>query len=282
MKQSAFILLLFLNQIITSGQIINCSPAYFGPNANPVPETGNAKIQNETTISLSGNYYFGFGDQTKNLFIKAELPLLSGRISFDSWIAVLEHYHVTDEINVFRNMPAGVTSGTATGDIYFRTRISIFKEKKVFPAIIINSTFKTASGDSFGERRYYETPGYYFDVESGKSVYFKNDIISEIRFIVDLGFLCWQMMENDQNEGPMYCGKITLNNKLINFENSISGYHGWMHDGDNPLVYTSNLIIKCTSMNYFIQYQYGIRDYPYHHILLGLSTSISRLTPHYK
>ncbi|MBK7027754.1 MAG: hypothetical protein IPH45_00380 [Bacteroidales bacterium] len=64
--------------------------------------------------------------------------------------------------------------------------------------------------------------------------------------------------------------KIIMSNKNIEFENSISGYSGWMNNGDHPMVFSSQLTHKNKRINFFGQYQYGIRDFPYHHIRLGL------------
>jgi hypothetical protein len=36
-------------------QPVSYSPAYFGPNANPVPEFSDASIPEQTTLQLAGN-----------------------------------------------------------------------------------------------------------------------------------------------------------------------------------------------------------------------------------
>jgi hypothetical protein len=73
-----------------------------------------------------------------------------------------------------------------------------------------------------------------------------------------------------------------MSTKNMEFENSISGYNGWMNNGDHPMVFSSQITQKNKKINLFGQYQYGIRDFPYHHIRLGFFIPIETLTPDYK
>lgn len=269
-----------------NAQTVKYAPAWFGPNANPVPEFTDGRIPAKTTISLMGDYYFGYGDETKNGYFKIEIPLVAERVSFKIWSTVFEHYKVTPELSDYRQMN-GNLSGKSNGDFYVQTRISLLKEKKYAPAIILNSTLKTASGTNFNERRYFDTPGYYFDVEFAKSVYTKGKFINELRAVGNLGFLCWETTGSRQNDAPMYGVKIIAGNQNWKLDNTLSGYWGWMHTsatygadyGDAPLVYAAKLTIMRSKMDYFAQYQYGINDFPYHQLRLGISFPIEKLTP---
>lgn len=289
MNKKLFYIIIF-NAFITINAQVKYSPSWFGPNANPVPEFTDATIPAKTTVSLMGDYYFGFGDQTKNGYFKIEIPLVSERVSFKIWSSVFEHYVVTPELSAYREMN-GNLSGKANGDFYVQTRISLLKEKKFAPAIILNSTLKTASGTNFEERRYFDTPGYYFDVEFAKSIYTKNKFISEIRAVGNLGFLCWETTGSAQDDAPMYGVKLIIGNQKWKFDNTLSGYWGWIHTykkisplgdyGDAPLVYATKFILSESYMDYFLQYQYGIKDFPYHQIRAGISFPIEKLTPKY-
>src|SRR5665647_945770 len=116
MKKIITLIFIALNIFIVTSypQSAKYSPSWFGPNANPVPEFTDARIPAKTTISLMGDYYFGFGDQTKNAYLKVEVPLLSERVSLKVWTTLFEHYQVTDSVSAERNMN-GNTSGTASG-----------------------------------------------------------------------------------------------------------------------------------------------------------------------
>lgn len=288
MKKTILIFIFYFIFQNAYNQIIRYSPAWFGPNANPVPEFTDATIPSETTVQLSGDYYFGYGDQTKNGYIKIEVPLLPERVSFKIWTSILEHYRVTENISNLRQMN-GVTKGKANGDFYVQTRISLLKENKKSPAILLNSTLKTASGTNFKERRYFDTPGYYFDLEIGKSFLIMNNLIDEIRLVGNVGFLCWETTNSVQDDAPIYGAKIIIAYNRLRWENTLSGYYGWMHSnprygsdyGDSPLVYATKINFKHNNTNYFTQYQYGIKDFPYHLLRVGVSFSFNKLTPQY-
>ena len=288
MKKTGFLFLLFISTQVTIGQV-RYSTSWFGPNANPVPEFTDATIPAKTTISIMGDYYFGYGDRTENGYIKVDIPLIPERVSLKVWSAVLEHYQTTDQIMLERG--ATSTSGSEVGDIYVQTRIRLWKEQKNRPSIILNSTLKTASAKTFKTRRYFDTPGYYFDLEAGKSFYTKSKFISEIRSVTNVGFMCWETTNSRQDDAPMYGEKIIIGNDNWKFENTISGYSGWLHTskaiyipdyGDTPLVYATKFSIKSGKISYFAQYQYGITDFHYQQLRVGISFTVEKLTPKFK
>ncbi|MBP6634753.1 MAG: hypothetical protein KA177_02805 [Paludibacter sp.] len=275
------------NVLTIHSQTVKYAPAWFGPNANPVADFGDARIPAETTVSLMGDYYFGFGDKTSNVRYQIEIPLLPSRVSLSVWNTGFERFSVTDEVKTARGMTQN--SGKAAGDFYVQTRISLWKETDRMPDIILNATIKSASGTNFIQRRYFDTPGYYFDVAAGKSFDTGGKFISEIRAVANLGFLCWETSGSLQDDAPMYGGKIILGNKKWQLDNSLSGYWGWIHTnaninpagdyGDAPLVYASKFTLKGSKLDYFTQYQYGIKDFPYQQIRVGISFPIIPLTP---
>jgi hypothetical protein len=279
MRIFCFVILLFPLSVFA--QNVNYSPAYFGPNALPVPPLGDATIPEKTTFQLIGNHYFGFGDVTSSLGLDIEIPLLPKFVSFKIWYSGPETYRVTQDIYDLRNMQGGELSGKAWGEFYVQTRISLLKERKFAPAMLLNSTLKTAAGTYFEQRRHFDTPGYYFDLEFGKSFHLNNKFLNEIRTVANIGFLCWETTNSTQNDAPMYGGKLILRNRLFDFENTLSGYYGWMNNGDAPVVYFSKLIFKQPKFNVFAQFQYGIKDFPYYGISVGVSATFSRLTPRY-
>jgi hypothetical protein len=236
-----------------------------------------------------GDYYFGFGDQTTNGYFKVEVPLLPERVSLKVWTSVFEHYETTSAVSLRRMALDGNTSGKAGGDFYVQTRMLVLKETNKAPAIILNATIKTASGTNFLQRRYFDTPGYYFDAEIGKSFYTKSKFITEIRAVANIGFLCWETTNSTQDDATMYGGKLIIGNSKWKLENTLSGYWGWMHTnvnfgadyGDAPTVYAAKFSIMSGYMDYFAQYQYGIKDFPYHQIRVGISFPIEKLTPKY-
>jgi len=289
MKKAVLSLVICCSIQSICAQTVKYSTAWFGPNANPVPEFTDARIPAKTTISVMGDYYFGYGDQTENAYVKIELPLLPERVSLKIWSTEFEHYKTTEEIMQLRGSNA--LSGSEGGDLYVQTRIRLLNEQNHFMSIIFNSTLKTAAAKTFKTRRYFDTPGYYFDVEAGKSFYTKGRFINEIRTVVNTGFMCWETTNSKQDDAPMYGGKLIVGNPTWKWENTLSGYYGWMHTskaislpdyGDAPMVYATKLSLKLGKIDYFAQYQYGIKDFPYHQLRVGISFPVGKLTPTFK
>jgi len=283
-----FLLFLIIFQQVTYSQTVKYSTSWFGPNANPVPEFTDARIPAKTTLSLMVDNYFGFGDNTKNVYAKIEIPLIPERVAFKVWSSGLEFYTLTPEVSCARVCKNETDSTTAIEKIKVQTRMLLLKETKHLPCMILNVTLRTASGTNFPQRRYFETPGYYFDAEIGKSFQTGVKFINEFRMVADLGFICWETTNSTQDDAPIYGAKIIVGNPHWNIENSLSGYHGWMHNssstpdyGDAPLVYSAKLSILSKKITYFSRYQFGINDFPYHQIRLGISYTFDKLTPPY-
>ena len=48
------------------------------------------------------------------------------------------------------------------------------------------------------------------------------------------------------------------------------GYTGWQRNGDRPMVVRADIGFHAGKFRPLIAYEYGIRDYPFHHIRAGL------------
>lgn len=291
MKKIILSYALVLIPFLSFTQQIRYSPAWYGPNAFPVPEHSDASIVSQTTLDITADYYFGFGDNTKNGYFRIEIPLLSEKVSFKVWSGFLEHFEISEELAKLRNIdPEREIIGKANSDVYVQTRIRLLKEDNFNPSLILNSTLKSSSGTKNLSRRYYNSSGYYFDIEAGKSISLRTKLVDELRVVGTLGFLCWETDNFTQNDAPMYGLKIKLKKEKIEWESGIRGYSGWMSNhsdygsdyGDKPIVGYTKLSFQPNRVQYNIQYQYGIRDYPYHQIRLGIQFTSKKLTPQFK
>lgn len=275
----------FVVIFIESQTLIHHTTNWFGPNANPVPEFTDAKIPDKTTFTAIGDYYYGYGDNTQSLLVKLEIPIIPKKVSIKIWGVPIEKYNVTDEIKTRRGMQLG-NSGTATGDFYVQTRISLLSEKKYSPAIIFNATLKTASGNQFKDRRFFDTAGYYFDTEIGKSFHLENKTLKEIRLVGNIGFFSWDVQTpnlNVQDDAIMYGTKLILRNDKIGWENTFAGYFGWLRRasdyGNKPMIFASRFNYFAKKNTYFLQYQHGIKYFPFDQIRVGVDIPLSSLTP---
>lgn len=287
MRKLFSIFLSLIVQVCFAQGLIHHTTNYFGPNANPVPDFTDAKIAEDTQLSLYGDYYFGHGDQTISNLTKIEIPLLSEKVSLKVWKVLLENYSVTDEIKDKRKMLKN--EGLATGDIYVQTRIRLLAEKEKLPVVILNSTLKTASGSDFKNRRFFNTAGYYFDLEIGKSFGVASSLVNEIRVVSNIGFYSWDIQTpglNVQDDALMYGCKVIFKHKNFSWENTLSGYTGWIQRaedyGDKPLVFASKIGVEAKNKTiWFLQYQHGVRFYPFEQFRVGVQIPLKKLTPHF-
>lgn len=286
-RRVLFALVCVFSEPAFSQTLIHHSTNWFGPNANPVPEFTDATIPQTTSISVFADRYFGHGDQTETFYLSAEIPLIPQKVSVKIWTPFIEHYQVADD-EYARRMMLEEKSGFSTGDLYFQTRISLAKELRARPAVILNTTLKTASGTGFRNRRYFNTAGYYFDLEAGKSFSFTNFFIDELRLVGNLGFYSWDVQtpqNNVQDDAVMYGCKVILKNEKWSWENTFSGYNGWINRaadyGNKPLVVASRLNYFRQNLILFLQYQHGVRHFPYEQIRFGTTLRFRSLTPNF-
>jgi hypothetical protein len=256
---------------------VRYSPRYFGPNANPVLPLTGAIIPAAMTVELAADGYWGFGDRAANAAVAVEVPLAEG-VSCKLWGVALERYEVSEAVYRERSMASGSLRGQQTmGDLYAQMRIGLFAEGKYRPAVVFNATLKTASSVTVRDRRYFDTPGYAFDLELGKSARLAaGGALTEVRLALGFGFLCWETGASVQNDASMYGAKLILSNRLLCLEGALQGYHGWMRNGDSPLVCTAKLALRPFAVQPFVAYQYGLHDFPFHHLQLGVALRLPR------
>ena len=116
----------------------------------------------------------------------------------------------------------------------------------------------------------------------------KQGFLNEIRLVADVGFFSWDVQTpnlNVQDDAFMYGLKVILNKKNISWENTFSGYSGWIKRvpdyGDKPIVFASKLNLKGKKNTYFVQYQNGIRYFPFNQIRIGAVFPLESLTPNF-
>lgn len=258
------------------------SPYYFGPNAFPVPEMNDGTLFGRLRLEADAEYQPGFrGDRTIDIFFQANIPLFTDRANLSIWMNAVEWYRNSDRsIEESRLAPTvdqyPIRSGHTIGDTYVSVDILALKEGLKNPSLTIRSVLKTASDDSWHLGRYYDSPGYFFDVSIGKDFQLGTEI--SVRFAAQTGFLCWQTDNGRQDDAFMYGLKTSLNVKGVLLSASWCGYNGWEHNcgnqgelaHDRPMVLRSGIGYRTGNLEFDASYQYGARDFPYHRIRVGL------------
>ena len=247
------------------------APAYFGPNALPIIDMLDGRTSSVLRVELAGEGYIGYKEKnrTADLFARVCIPLFTRWANLTVWMPVFGWYDQYDG------------TGKGAGDAYVSADIQIlhnewFKSPKAkyIPQMTIRAGIKSASGEQFERRRHFDCPGYFFDLAIGQSIPLKS---IELRFAGTAGFLCWQTDNARQNDAVMYGLQAQLKHEYFSVQATWGGYVGWEKHGDAPMSIKARAAGHIKGFEPYIQYQYGIKDYPFHQIRLGLVYNINIL-----
>lgn len=90
---------------------------------------------------------------------------------------------------------------------------------------------------------------------------------------------------NVQDDAVMYGCKVILKNEKWSWENTFSGYNGWINRaadyGNKPILVASRLNYLRQNLILFLQYQHGVRHFPYEQIRFGTTLRFRSLTPNF-
>lgn len=259
------------------------APAYFGPNAFPVPDMLDGRTSENISIELYGDTFFctmtgnPADDLTIDAFAKVRFPLFHRRVNITFWMPVVEYFRSSPEINALRRTAMdGWTSGWDSGDVYVSTDIMILEQKRSGLDMAVRAVLKSASGNSYGTARVYDSPGYFFDIAVGR------ELLSEmsewsLRTAVSTGFLCWQTDRGRQNDAVMFGLLIAAARNRVSADMAFGGYVGWEGKGDCPMTLKTRVTWSLGRIALVASHQVGFNDWPFHQIRLGVSYTFPSL-----
>ena len=239
------------------------APAYFGPNAFPIIDMSDGLTQRTLDVELAGEGYIGFEkNNTVDLFARVRVPLFTRWANLSVWMPVYGWYEQYDG------------KGSGAGDVYISTDVQVLHNEwfhsenaKYIPQMTVRLGMKTASGEQFERRRHYDCPGYFFDLAMGQTI--AAGPVS-LRFAGSVGFLCWQTDNARQNDAVMYGLQAALRHDYFSVQATWGGYVGWERHGDAPMSIKARVAGHAKGFEPYVQYQYGIKDYPFHQIRIGM------------
>lgn len=259
------------------------APAFFGPNAFPIPEMSTGTVPSGVSVDIAGDVYNGSicpgaKDMTYDMFINLRIPLYRNRVGLYIWMVPQEWYTMDKAVMDARRIQADDGKRNVGGDITVALEILLFKERKLVPAVTVRSVLKSAAGDGFGMARYYDCPGYFFDLTAAKSLYSSEDnFFRDFRLGASIGFLCWQTDNGRQNDAVQYGAFVSAKTSAFSIFSQFAGYSGWEKYGDCPMSLTARVAAGSDwVVSPFFQYQHGFRDWPFDQYRLGLSVDISK------
>ncbi len=268
------------------------SPGFQGPNALPVPESNQAIVLSSSSFTLETYQHAAPGDFTTNLFLRYYASYWDSRIAVEVNMVPLEYYRLSTAIRDERKLRSASPRGVVPGDLSFGTHIQLFRDHSVLPDASLSVFFRTASGRGSEDGRYIDAPGYYFTLNAGKSW---KELIPQgnLRWFFQGGFYAWQTNLDNyyQNDAVVFGAGLSGEYNNWNATVSIDSYWGYLgrknrvivetsskpysYSGDEPVVFRFRIGYKLKTIDYSIKYQYGIQDFPYQSIGLGINFKLS-------
>lgn len=250
------------------------STAYFGPNAFPVPDMPkNTTGRLEMRVNATGS--FGtLGDRTVSADFSVRVPLWSERVNVCVWGQKHEWYWETEEVRRIRRVAESEPlTGHVDGDFYFSVDMKVLTETKARPRVVLRAACKTASGGQYPRARYYDCPGYFFDVCAAKDFEVGKEV--SLTAALTAGFLCWQVDNGRQNDAVMYGAALGVRSPYVDFAVGYGGYTGWKDEGDRPMTLKLTVEILPSKMVLpYLQYEHGVRDWPFDQFKAGVRVSL--------
>lgn len=255
---------------------IRMSPGYLGPNALPVPEVKKGVIQPGANLEFGLDLHFRTGDPTRDIFAKYYRAFAGNKIAVELYGVVGEYYAMSEAVRDERVARDFDGKGVANGDLYFATLIQLVKDRK-FPDTMVRMAGRTASGSRIEGARYTDSPGYYFDFSFSKAYPGSAGKITFLPF-ASFGFYSWQTNDelNLQNDAFMYGLGADLKLPGWSVSNSLSGYSGYKHERDRPMVYTFDVNRSLKNKTVRLQYLHGLRDWTYRTVKLSLIFNLKK------
>lgn len=238
------------------------SAAYFGPNALPVPDLRDGRVEQEYRLEIRPEAHISKGDQTYNLYTSIIAPL--GKVvSFQVFLVPSEIYKLDTFTRDERFARHQKAQGYAGGDFWFGTNIQVLKDKK-FPDLVFSAYFKTASGTTLSDARYTDAPAYYLLLNAGKEIGQLGE--NMLRVYGHFGVYIWQTWSesNSQDDAFAYAFGSKLYNSNYYATAELSAYHGYLNVGDRPAVIRFQYGLIGNKHEWIFRYQAGIYDFKYH------------------
>jgi hypothetical protein len=247
---------------------INMLPAHMGPNALPVPPSGNGHINSHSFVGATLQLHSAPGDHSQSIVLYGNYCLVKDVISFDASYIPAEYYTMSDTLKRERHVYYEFYNDKkARGDLILNVNIHLLKKLDKQVQLALQLGYRYPSSNGFGAARFTDDMGYYIDVSAGKPL--GN---SGLKFIAMAGFYCWQVEKGDlrQDDAFLYSGGFEWNKNGWNAQATIAGYVGYLENqGDKPCLARAAIEKKMHHTGILLKFQQGLHDYKYTTIEFG-------------
>ncbi|MDR1718569.1 MAG: hypothetical protein LBR67_00400 [Dysgonamonadaceae bacterium] len=247
------------------------TPAYFGPNAFPIPEVLSGKIISEYQVEARYDYHYNPGDKTQDLYFRSLLPF--GKKSALEISGIFREYYYTSE--EVRNARHALHTNLGKGDACYGDAIvtAMFQlvESDRWMDILLISGLKTASGNRLHDARHTDAASYWFSVNPGRDLFRSADRRYSLRLAGMVGFYCYMtnLDHNRQNDAFLLGGALQSRIGNVYFEAGLRGFQGYWDEGDHPLLFATKIKYRDNNHAVYIRYQEGLDDYEYKTVSVG-------------
>ncbi len=254
---------------------MNLQPGAMGPNALPVPDLNNGRINDELTILVAPEVHGAYHDFTTDLYLQLNIPIKKA-VELRIWWVPIEYFKTDSVVRDSRVARTYEAQGIATGDVYIGTNIPLVRNHLKWPDIALSINLKTASGSGHADARYTDTPGYFFDLSFGKDYTLKNQWI--LRPYAMGGFYVYQTNRSDylQNDAIMWGVGCDFTKNAWAFKLQATGYKGYYNDLDNPIVLRAEVNKKLEKSTLVLRLQQGNQSYHFTSVRAGVSFNLNK------
>ena len=107
------------------------SPAFFGPNALPVPEINQGLIKTAYELESAIEGHYNAHEQTHNLYTKLFIPLHKNKVGIQLSMVPIEFFSYDSLIRDERFSRNYNGKGSANGDLYIGAQIQLLKNHRI-------------------------------------------------------------------------------------------------------------------------------------------------------
>ncbi len=257
-------------------QYIITNPANMGPNALPIPDVYKARLDSVIQFELRFDQFSHPEDNTLDLAVEIYVPVANGKAALKI-TALQEWYNMSEKARNDRRARDFDPKGSATGDVLLEFKYQLISNNERYPDMSLHVGLRTASGGHFNNARFTDAPGYNFALSFGKGYHNSDKFFNHIEWNLMLGLYVWQTyaINNRQNDAPLYGLSIISTHQNWIWDNSLSGYYGYLDKGeypeiygdinksDHPLVYKSQLSYLHNKWMYTAAFKKGFDSFKY-------------------
>ncbi|MDR1913454.1 MAG: hypothetical protein LBQ68_03090 [Clostridiales bacterium] len=221
---------------------------------------------------MRGEYHHYAGDRTKDLYLRALLPIVKGRAGVEVHFIPVEKYKLSPETRDERKAVAleCPPEVSYSGDVVISAFYQLLQSEKWIDAML-SLNLKTASGGRLCDARFTDAATYWVDLTAGKDILKSRSGKYALRMQAMTGFYCW--MTNDivhrQNDALLYGAGLTVTLHKFSLSSDLSGFRGYENNGDHPLQWRNHLQFEHKNNLLSLRYTHGMQDSLYDTYSIG-------------